>query len=328
MTTVVLGWDALDPERVEAFGLSGTFGRHYREIETYNNPALGKPHTYEVWPSMITGLGRDEHGIRAVSEDSGAEWSNPWLNFASSLAQYTIPERLKSAVGRVLRERGATLAMKTPSYYEDRDHWTVFDGRESLALAIPNYHTAINDELGIVFDRGAQLADFVNIEVGEDGGSRHVPAVSLRRLEQRLYGEAAKKAGIVQAAVRQDYDLIWVWFGFLDSVGHIEPTVDDVDWVERAYRQAAVWTQAIHDTASADDTIVCVSDHGLQAGSHTEAAFIGATDAEAIQGVDSVLDVASAVGSVTPSNDLSGPSMDGHPEADSVRQNLEELGYL
>jgi hypothetical protein len=47
-TTIVLGWDGLDTTLVERFGPTEAFGPHCTSITTFDNPALGTPHTFEV----------------------------------------------------------------------------------------------------------------------------------------------------------------------------------------------------------------------------------------------------------------------------------------
>jgi len=51
---IVLGWDGLNLELAERFGVAESFGAHTATIETYVNPATDEPHTKELWPSMIT----------------------------------------------------------------------------------------------------------------------------------------------------------------------------------------------------------------------------------------------------------------------------------
>jgi len=72
MQVVILGWDALDAEVVEQYALAEQFGRPSK-IETYVNPTIDAPHTRELWPSMISGQHPDEHGIYAVSDETGIE---------------------------------------------------------------------------------------------------------------------------------------------------------------------------------------------------------------------------------------------------------------
>lgn len=336
--TVVLGWDALDYDLVTAFGLGEAFGPHTREIDTFDNPVLGEPHTTELWPSILTGVHPDEHGIHAATDD-GPEWESDTIATASRLAQGVVPERLRTEIGRVLRNRGATFAQKTPAYYEEQGLSTLFDGRRSRAIAVPNYRTAADDDAGYVVDRGGQLSEFLSITESSDTNR---PETSLPRLQERLVAETTKKLGAVRAGLRREYDIIFVWLSIVDTVGHLAPVVSEADagWQERTYRLAATLTEEVRAELGPADTLVCVSDHGLQDGDHTHTAIIGASDEAAIEGVESVLDVREGLERVTPNR---GPSdEDGPPvreafrfggrtaakDADEVRGQLEDLGYL
>ncbi len=336
--TVVLGWDGLDYDLAESYGLTAAFGEHAREIDTFDNDALGKPHTYEVWPSIVTGVPPTDHGIRAKTNESGVDWADPKLALAARLATGVVPEGVRAAVGRVLRERGASLDYKTIDYYRERGVDTVFDGRRALPLAVPNCRTDADGELDVVFDRGAQLGEYLNVEDG-GGETKHSPKVPLPRLEGRLVGEATKKLGVVRSAVQRDYDLVFVWLGFLDTVGHLAPTVEEAGWQARHYELAARWTREIRSDLTADDRLVCVSDHGLQAGRHTHSAFFGSDDESLTASVDSVLDVKRVLDAVTPrTGDEAGDpevrapyrcdARASHRDADEVRSQLEDLGYL
>ncbi|ELZ13893.1 hypothetical protein C479_03571 [Halovivax asiaticus JCM 14624] len=338
MTTVVLGWDGLDHQLAMAWELVEAFGPHHRSIETFDNPVLEKPHTYELWPSIVTGVGPNEHGIYAATAEGGTDWESDWVSLAARLSTGLVPERIRTEVGRRLRNRGATLDFKPASYYRDRGIETIFDGRRSLAFAVPNYRTRADDRLDVVFDRGAQLGEFLHIEEGADGASRHRPKIPVTSLEDRLAAETTKKLGAIEAAMQREYDLVFAWLGFLDTVGHLAPAVDEAGWQHRWYRQAARWTSGIREQLGADDILVCVSDHGLRSGQHTHDAFLGATDERVLEGTDSVLDVADAIDRVTPRRE----SMESPPVADrwrvegdedaesaaAIRDRLEDLGYL
>ena len=68
MTVVVLGIDALDPEIVDpAVHPSLTLDR-YEAIGTIVSSA-GDPSTHELWPTIITGLAPEDHGL--TLEDDG-----------------------------------------------------------------------------------------------------------------------------------------------------------------------------------------------------------------------------------------------------------------
>ena len=337
MTTVVLGWDGLDHQLAEAFDLAEAFGEHNRELSTFDNPVLEKPHTFELWPSMITGVEPAEHGVHAASEGGGVAWGNPAIALAARVSQSFVPEPVRTKVGRVLRSGGAGLDFKPAEYYREEGIETVFDGRRSRAIAIPNYRVERDDRLGFVVDRGADLGEFLDVDA--DGGKEtsYSARVSLPELEERLVSEATRKLGAVRACLEREYDLVFVWLGYLDTVGHLAPTVDETGWQERAYRLAARLTREVRADL-ADDVLLCVSDHGLQDGYHSHSAYVGSTSAEAIEGVESVLDVRDGIERVTDRTEptASPPVREAYRceseverrDVSDVRDQLEDMGYL
>jgi hypothetical protein len=338
VTTVVLGWDGLDADLVEAFDLSGAFGDHERRLSTFDNPELGKPHTYEVWPSMITGRPPSDHGIYAATGEEGVAWGNPAVAAAARIGRRVVPDGIRTRIGASLRERGAGLDFKSPSYYRERGVDTVFDGRASRAITVPNYATERDERLGLDADRGAALGEFLSIDEGADDETAHEPRVSVPELEERLVSEATEKLGVVRACVQRDHDIVFVWLGYLDTVGHLAPVVDEDGWQERAYRLAAALTGEVAGALTPDDTLLCVSDHGLKEGRHTHDPYAAASDAAVLRGVESVLDVRDGIERVTPrSGEADEPPVRETFRADSaaasrdatdVRDQLEDLGYL
>lgn len=338
-TTVVLGWDALDYELVEEFGLADQFGPNYTQLETFDNPHLEEPHTYEVWPSIITGLAPADHGIEVESEN-GVDWKNPAAMAVSQVVHRFAPERIQAEFDRRMQNQGVKLDFKSADYYEEHDISTVFDGRTARPIAVPNFRVPADDELDIAFDRGAQLRQFLSEERDGNGKTKSVPTASLSRLEERLAAEASGKLGVVQSAIQREYNLIFVWLGFLDTIGHVAPVAAEVEpsWQERAYRMAAEWTMEVKNNLQEEDRLVCVSDHGLQDGDHTHSAFLGTTEEGILDGADSIFDVRIILESITPSTTTTGePSIrdayrgSGETEsrtADDVRNQLSDLGYL
>ena len=336
--TVVLGWDGIDHELATRWELADAFGEHTRELETFDNDLLGKPHTHEIWPSIITGRSPNDHGIYAKTEDEGAAWNSRTVALAAQLATGFVPEHIRTSIGKIIRNAGAELDYKTPAYYQDRGIETVFDGRQSLSLAVPNYRTAADDALDMHFDRGAQLGEYLNITTDDQGRTRHEPSVPIHRLEQRLVSESMRKLGVVRSAIQREYDLVFVWLGYLDTVGHLAPTVDEDGWQRRAYEQAAKWTREVRSDLTDADTLLCVSDHGLRDGHHSHSAFFGADNEEVTQETETVLDVAAAIDAVTRSrtdggvpevrNSYRRETPSTAAEAEAVRDQLSDLGYL
>lgn len=334
--TVVLGWDGLDPDLIEQFGLADAFGTYWRPIETICNPVIEEPHTHELWPTLITGLPPREHGIRSHSPGGGADWDARWLDWLSDAAHGVVPASVRSWAGRRLRDRGAELAFRGPEYYATRGIETVFDGRRSRPIAVPNYRVEQDDYLDVVVDRGAQLKQVLDIE-RVDGETIHRPTVPQATHEERLHATCGHKLGAVRTTIERDYDLVWVWLGYLDSAGHLDPMLDE-PFQERAYRQAAAWTEWIRAALQPDDTLVCVSDHGLQDGHHTERAVLCADRAAVCKGVHQVTDVRTGIERITPAHDGDGspPVRDVYAttggsadrSAAAVRSQLADLGYL
>lgn len=342
MTTVVLGWDGLDHQLVDDFGLTDSFGSFSKDIDTFDNEELGKPHTMELWPSMITGLEPVEHGFRPPHVDSTrASWENDRIDLISKMSQSLIPESVRSFVGSQLRNSGASFSKGAhASEYRQKGIETVFDNRKSLPINIPNYRTEFDDYYQLAVSRTGPLSEYVNLE-SEEGTQTFSPKIPLPEVEIRLAKWLSTKLAIVENGIYRDYDLIFVWLSHIDTIGHLDP-LSDSGWQERAYNEAARKTQYINNLLTDEDTLVCVSDHGLQNGQHTHNAFLGSTDEDVLDTAQSVLDLRSALDAVTPfSNELSG--IDDYPDlrnqfkyesstdkqtADHIHSQLEELGYL
>lgn len=334
MTTVVLGWDGLDAQLVDEFGLGQLFGDEWSRIKTFANEIIGEPHTREVWPSIITGVSPNEHGIYAVEEGDGIKWSNPAIEAASDIAQYCLPHGVRTRIGRRLRSQGAEVEKFSADYYREYNLPTVFDGRRSLPIAVPNYWTERDDRHDYLFDRGAHLSQW--LDRGSEGW-QPVDREAQARVEQEMVAEATRKLGAVQAAIQREYDLVFAWFGIVDTAGHVEP-VSDGPIQRRAYELAAGWTEVLRRQLAPDDTLVCLSDHGLRDGHHTMDATVASNSKDVVGSITSVFDVRAALGRVTAARDPVGtpPLQDRHThesggEADTasiVRQNLEQLGYV
>ncbi|NHN46964.1 nucleotide pyrophosphatase [Halostella sp. JP-L12] len=337
MTTVVLGWDALDYELAEQFGTKEKFGKYNKCIDTFDNDVIGKPHTAELWPSIITGVGPETHGIYATSEGS-ADWENPVVQTAANAAEHIIPDRLRTSIGALLRAHGAEMRYPGPDYYDEEGVDTVFDGRRSLPIAIPNYRVDTDHRFGVLTDRGAQFAEYVDFDTSGEAGKWHEPGIPDHEFAELVTGKAVEKLGIVREAVQRDYDLVFVWLAYLDTVGHLDPVMREHGYQKRAYRQAASWTEEVRSLLQPEDTLVCVSDHGLRKGYHTHDAYLGASEEEAIEDVETVLDVRNGVERVTNrSNTDSSPQIRpayqqdpdrNHRDPESVREQLSELGYI
>jgi len=298
-TTYVLGWDGLDYSLCREFDLTDDFVPHHTRAETLDNEILGKPDTYELWPSIITGKTPEVHGVRLVSENGGAGAENFLVNAATGFLHrnLTTEQRVKIAVR--LRNRGLRLDQKSSDWYRKRGVSTVFDGRGSRVIGLPNYDTGRDDKLGLFNGWGKKSSEFLKLEVDTDARTVvYRPRTSLERLEDWLISEVGSKERVVRAADR-DYDIVFVWFAYIDTVGHTAPAVADEGWQRRAYENAVDVTRSMRENMDEDDTLVVASDHGNRDADHTHDAFFGSTDERAVEDVSNVLDYREGIESVT-----------------------------
>lgn len=335
-TTVVLGWDGIDPEILDKWDLDG-FGSHRCAIDSIANPELGEPHTSELWPTLISGVPPAEHGIRAATVDEGVAWESQTLQLLSRLASGVIPQRVRTEIGERLRAGGAGTETITAEEFRKRGIPSVFEGRQSRAINIPNYLTPADERYRRGEGRLEIWRSVLSTRTDEDGGGLvYEPEIPIPELDERLLAECTRQLGYVRAAAQRQNDIIWVWLRYLDTVGHIAPAVDESGWKRRHYETAERLTCDIRDWLPDGDRVVCVSDHGLQEGHHTEEAVL-ATD-EPVDSVDSVCDVAPWIDGITPSRQPldptpvrdsfdSGEQLQDASPAD-VRDHLENLGYI
>jgi hypothetical protein len=181
MTTVVLGWDGLDHQLVTDFGLADSFGDFYKKIDTFDNEKLGKPHTMELWPSMITGLSPSEHGFRPPNVDTTrASWENDKIDMISRISQFIVPKSVRTFIGSQLRDGGADFRRGADAAeYIKKGIETVFDRRKSLPINIPNYRTEFDDHYQVAVSRTGPLSEYVNVE--QDNGKKRLPQTFLSR---------------------------------------------------------------------------------------------------------------------------------------------------
>jgi hypothetical protein len=304
-TTYVLGWDGLDYTLCEEFGVADDFVPHHRRTETFANDVLGKPDTYELWPSIITGTRPEEHGVWLIHEkNGGAGASNPVVDVAAGAMHRFLSPRARLRVGIALRNRGLSLNQKSADWYRRKGVPTVFDGRDSRVIGVPNYRTEDDEGLDLLSGWGRKMSRYLDIHADEKA-ERVVyrPKKSLDAVEDWLVSEVGRKVEIVHACADRDHDIVFTWFAYVDTVGHTAPAVDDRDWQRRAYERAAEITREIRYAVEDDATVIVASDHGNREGRHTGDAFFGATDERSLEGVESVLDYREGIAQVTEGRD-------------------------
>jgi hypothetical protein len=318
---VVLGWDALDLELAERYGVADSFGAHQTKIKTYVNEHVGEPHTMELWPSMILGQPPSEHGIRAATPGDGIDWDNPLLDTASSLANGIVPQPVLTEIGARLRGRGAGLGQKTAIEYREEGREVVFDARDR-PISIPNYETEWDRRYGLDAARDELWAA---LEVDRSVSEGIEPQVDINRVQSILSQAYGRRVGLTLSALQAGRPLVWTWFGYLDSVGHMAPAVE-CSLQPVAYRVAASITELIRETAPPETAFVSISDHGLQDGSHTEYATLAADDSGIVERVTAVDELAAWIRDVdADGRAVGGDATQSHGE---MTEQLEALGYI
>jgi hypothetical protein len=326
MTLVVLGVDALDPDLVEESEHPNLVLDSFDAIETISS-AAGEPSTHELWPTIITGLRPEDHGL--TLEDDGVAWGNPLLSFGSRLADYVLPDSLQTAIGAWLLTNTDADAFRTPaSYYAENGIETVFDGRAAKPIGVPNYvvdpdsedrEHSLRKDMGDLFERDPEAT----------GGHRSADPAAF--YEQCLEMAMVRIALTRRALRSREYELVFGYTSGLDLVGHV--AYQSPGMGAAAYDELDEFVGELREDLGPEDELVLVSDHGLQEGVHTHEAMVAATDPAFVERVDSVLDVRAAIDAEldgrdhvpTPREFETGDDAAG---GEAVREQLEDLGYM
>ena len=323
MTLVVLGIDALDPQLVDADRHPNLTLDAHRSIETLVSSS-GEPSTHELWPTILTGLKPDEHGLQLG--DDGVAWGNPALDFGSRVADYVLPEGLQTQIGAWLLNRTEADAFRTPStYYTEHGLETVFDGREAKAIGIPNYvvdpgetdrEHQLRRNMGELFERDLEAV----------GG--HKSADPRAFYELCLEMSMVRIARTRRALRSREYELVFGYTSGLDLVGHVAHDYPAIQ--NRAYDELDAFVGELEGDLGERDELVLVSDHGLQDGLHTDEAMVAGTT-DVVEDIDSVLDVRSAIETELKRGHDPDPWVvdpDDRVSSTEVREQLEDLGYM
>jgi len=315
---IVLGWDGLDHDLMEKHGVAQAFGSYHSKIDTFVNDVIGEPHTRELWPTLITGLKPPEHGIRAATPSEGVDWNNPIISAAATLANGIVPRHVLTELGRLVRQAGAGLDRKHAADYTVD---TVFS-EEDRPISIPNHHTSYDDTHGMDANRD-QLWQELDVDRTVSDGIE--PQVDLQTVQDVLGEAVGRRTTHTLGAMQSGKGLVWTWFGYLDSVGHINPALE-YPLEREAYQLAASVTQTVRRMAGDDTIVITVSDHGLQDGGHTDYATIASDTKAIVDDVSAVWDLADVIRDINPARRVVGGDATATPG--DVTQQLEALGYV
>jgi hypothetical protein len=323
MVLVVLGIDALDPELVDTSDHPNlTLASHYA-IETIDS-VEGEPSTHELWPTIITGLMPEEHGLKL---DDGVAWENPLFRFGSAVANYLMPNSLQTKIGAWLLNNTDEDAFRVPAtYYSESDLTTVFDGRNAATIGIPNYVVNPENE-----DREHSLRRSLGNLFERDGSAPggHTSADPSQFYEQCLEMSMIRIARARRALRGGRNELVFAYTSGLDLIGHV--SYDQPTLQMQAYDELNEFVGELRGDMHEDDELLLVSDHGLQDGVHTHEAMVAATDPRLVENIESVLDVRKAVETELDTRNHDGSDRDqtlSMGQNDAVTSQLEDLGYM
>ena len=323
MVVVVFGIDALDPELILPESHPHLTLSKYKPIETIVS-SEGDPSTHELWPTIITGLRPEEHGLTL---DDGVAWQNPVLRVGSEISEYVLPGSIRTQLGAALLNRTSEDAFRTPaSYYNDNKIRTLFDHNVAKTIGIPNYVVDTDTE-----DREHQLrrnmGELFERDPNAEGG--HTSADPGAFYEQCLEMVMIRTARVRRALRGRQYELVFGYTSGLDLVGHV--SYDRPKLQERAYEELNDFVGELRNDLGDNDKLVLVSDHGLQDGLHTDEAMIAATDPSIIDNISTVLDVREAVEAELNRHDHV-PTLRSEDttmgDSKEVQEQLEDLGYM
>lgn len=325
MVLVVLGIDALDPDLVGTGNYLNLTLSDHRAIDTIDSVA-GEPSTHELWPTIITGLRPEEHGL--VLSDDGVAWGNPVLDVSSRAADIFLPDAVQTRIGAWLLTNTATDAFRTPvSYYADNGIETVFDSYDATPIGIPNYVIDPNET-----DREHQLRQQMGelFERDPDARGGHTSADPFAFYEQCLEMVMIRLARARRALRSRDSELVFAYTSGLDLIGHV--TYDQPKLQRAAYKEIDDFVGDVLGDLNDGDELLLVSDHGLQEGVHTHEAMVAGTDVDLVADIESVTDVRAAIEAELNRTDHQ-PERRELDEADgkggeAVREQLESLGYM
>ena len=327
MTVVVFGIDALDPELVDPEAHPHLALDRYETIDTILS-SVGRPSTHELWPTIITGLAPEEHGLLL---DDGVAWDNPLLRTGSNIADHVLPERVQTKIGAWLLNETSEDAFRIPaSYYENNGLSTVFDEYDATAIGVPNYvvdpdskdrEHEIRRSLGGLFERDP------GAETGHTTGD-------VEEFYDRCMEMVMVRTARIRHALRSGRnELVFGYTSGLDLIGHVSHDRPAVQ--QRAYEEINQFVGELVADLTEDDVLILVSDHGLQEGMHTDEAMIASSAGGVLDEVEGVTDVRRAIESELnrrrhrPTGRAFGSSDDVDSEnSEAVREQLEELGYL
>lgn len=240
MTVVILALDALDAGLVEYFDITEFKLKSNQEIGTFAH-SKDNPYTPEVWATVATGLGPEEHGITGSGT---SEWSNPIFELASRFTG-NLNESTRGTLGRFVREKTGEREQIGETNTE-----SIFDRDGAVVHNWPGVHD------GSDLQRAWDLMNAV-----AEGKPKH-------EFEQELLGLAAQQFGWAREMLHHDVSLAGVHVHTLDAAGHAY--ADDEKSLQRIYERVGGFVDELVQKLGSDDDLLLLSDHGMRTSFHGE----------------------------------------------------------
>lgn len=297
MTLVLLGLDALDAALVDRFDMDAYRLDASGEIETFAH-SREVPYTLEVWPTVVTGVGPDEHGI---TESGTSDWNNPILELGSKLTGQ-LPEGTRGRLGRFVRETTGEREKLA-----ETGSWSVFDRPDAVVHNWPGVYE------GSDLQRAWDL-----MEATTEGMDRST-------FERELMGLCAQQFGWAREMLNHSVGIAGVHVHTLDAAGHAYST--DETALTRIYDRVAKYVDELHSALGPEDDILLLSDHGMKTefldddSGHSFRAFAATTSDDVPASVYDVVDwIEMNTGDPAASEDSGGVDID--------EEQLRNLGYI
>lgn len=212
-------------------------------------PAELPLHTEVLWPSMITGVSPETHGM---TRTSAREWENPALELAAQVGLALVPERYLLPIGKRLQKLGFDRESKSgEAYFEERGIETIFTDTPSVDIDVPGY----SDREG---------TDEVRKLMGHDEYEPRDEQLFLEKINE----EFDEKRADLLAALSVDATLFMCYFQALDNLQHVYWT--DESFVDEWYERFDEFVGTIRRQLDDEDAVLVVSDHGMRGGAGTK----------------------------------------------------------
>jgi hypothetical protein len=234
MTVVLLALDALDAGLVELFDATAFELESSQQIETFSH-AKDTPYTPEVWTTVATGVGPEDHGITGPGT---SEWSNPIFELGSRFTG-RLTESTRGTLGRFVRDKTGEREQ-----IGETDAETIF-GRDG---AVVHNWPGVHD--GSYLQQAWDLMNAV-----AEGKPR-------QEFERELLGLGAQQFGWAREMLNHDVALAGVHVHTLDAAGHAY--AEDEEALRNIYERVGGFVDELVDSLGPDDELLLLSDHGMR----------------------------------------------------------------